>query len=225
MIDAPYSDFGFLTREIEVRIGGFDVRIAKVANPDDLMDALIAKGADHEDFKDERIPYWADLWPSAIGLSKFLVAQHIVEKGMKVLELGCGLGLPGIIAAKLGATVTLSDYLPEALDFARMNWLKNLDQPPQTVCLDWRHPDPEHQADLLIASDITYEARFFEALPNAFRVLCRPGGTVILSDPQRKVAQPFFNTLPALGFAVACLPVEIEWENTRRTIDLYKITI
>ncbi len=224
MKDAAGSGFGFPVREIELRIGDFDIRIGKVANPDDLMDALIAKGVDHEDVRDERIPYWAELWPSAFGLSQFLVTRAVVKPGMQVLELGCGLGLPGIVAAKLGARVTLSDYLPEALDFARMNWVKNLAEPPQTVCLDWRKPDPAYQSDLVVASDITYEARFFEALPNAFRTLCRPAGVVLLSDPQRSIARPFFDNLPSQGFEVAYFPVEIEWENAGRVIDLYQIT-
>ena len=218
------GNFPWPVTEIRLELDGLEIDLVKVADQDSLLDALIAKGIDHEDVRDELIPYWADLWPSALGLSRYLFRNAVVRPGQNALELGCGLGLPGIVAGKLGAArVVLSDYLPEALDFASKNWMKNLPVAAQTRLIDWRNPDPADGADLVLASDITYEARFFAALPHAFRTLCRPGGRILVSDPRRAVAQSFFAELPAHGFTVECTPVEIQWENLSRIIDIYRI--
>ena len=114
-----------------------------------MFEALVNKGSDHPDVLDERIPYWADLWASAIGLSHYLVDNQYLIKDKNVFEIGCGLGLPAIVAGKLGAAATtLSDYLQEALDFAKLNWEKNL--PLKNVefsLLDWRNI-PENLSSL-----------------------------------------------------------------------------
>lgn len=190
------------TQNITAQIAGLTVSLLQVADSGVLLDALIAKGDAHDDVRDERLPYWAELWPSAVALATHLVAHEVISPGASVTEIGCGLGLPGIVAGKLGAQVILSDYLPEALEFAAANWALNLAAAPDCRTLDWRAPDPAMAADVLLGSDITYERRFFEALPHAFRTLCKPGGTILLSDPCRKVADDFFDALPALGFMV-----------------------
>src|SRR5688500_18369347 len=79
------------------------IRLLQIKNIDVLYDKLVAKGSDHEDVRDERIPYWADLWPSAIGLCEHLVKSKIINPDITVHDMGCGLGLPGIIAGMLGA--------------------------------------------------------------------------------------------------------------------------
>lgn len=190
----------YQTEELELNIAGIFIKILQITNIDDLYEHLIAKGEDHEDVQDERIPYWAELWPAAIGLSEHLVKSDFIKPGMSVLEMGCGLGLPGIIAAKLGAKVTFTDYLEEALVFAKCNSeLNNLNEIRFDI-MDWRKPSPTLAADIILASDVTYEKRFFEYLPNAFRTLCKPGGIIIISDPSREVAKIFFDSIEKEGF-------------------------
>ena len=192
----------FKTEELELNIAGIPIRLLQVTNVDELFEQLIAKGEAHEDVQDERIPYWAELWPAAIALSEHLAQHHLIQPGTSVTEIGCGLGLSGIIAGKLGASVTLTDYLEEALAFAKRNWALNFDAETkaQFAQMDWREPNPALAADVVLASDVCYEKRFLADLPRAFRTLCKPGGRILVSDPYRSAARGFFEALEKQGF-------------------------
>ena len=192
----------FKTEELELNIAGIPIRLLQVTNVYELFEQLIAKGEAHEDVQDERIPYWAELWPAAIALSEHLAQHHLIQPGTSVTEIGCGLGLSGIIAGKLGASVTLTDYLEEALAFAKRNWALNFDAETkaQFAQMDWREPNPALAADVVLASDVCYEKRFLADLPRAFRTLCKPGGRILVSDPYRSAARGFFEALEKQGF-------------------------
>jgi predicted nicotinamide N-methyase len=213
----------FQTRPLLLDVEGLAVQLSVITNTAELIDELIAKGSEHEDVQDERIPYWADLWPSALALSRHLVRSGIVQPGMQVTEMGCGLGLPGIVAGLLGAETTLTDYLPDALRFAHRNWGQNLSRPARFELMDWRQPDPGLAADLLLASDVAYESRAFSFLPQAFRTLCRPGGTILLSEPNRAVASGFLAGLEAEGFQVASYPYKGVFEQYTYQVNVYAL--
>lgn len=191
----------FQTEELTLDIAGISIKLLQITNVDELFEALIAKGEAHADVLDERIPYWAELWPAAIALSEHLVKYNVIPTGTSVTEIGCGLGLTGIIAGKLGATITLTDYLDEALAFAKRNWALNHKSEAQFIQMDWRKPNPALAADVVLASDVCYEKRFLQDLPHAFRVLCKPGGHIFVSDPYRSAATGFFESLENQGFS------------------------
>ncbi len=193
----------YTTEVIQIDIAPYTIDIERVTNIDALFDDLIAKGAEHEDMKDERIPYWAELWPSALALSHYMVAMQLNWKEQSVLEIGCGLGLPSIVAGKLGATdVVLSDYLAEAVDFAKANWNRNILAKAEGISVDWRSPNPALAADVLIAADIAYEERTFEYLAPAFKALCKPNGVILLSEPNRALAKSFLQQIENQGFVI-----------------------
>lgn len=213
------------TRRVQVEIAGQIFHLLEVANAEVLLDELIREGEVDGVPIDEIIPYWAELWPSALGLAQFLLRNNAVHSGEQVLELGCGLGLPGIIAGKMGGRVTLSDHLAPALDFALENWKLNLpDQSVKLEVLDFRDPDPAMAADCLLASDISYDANNLPFLPRAFHQLIRPGGRVILSDPRRAVAQAFFDHLPEEHFFVQKSQEIVVFNNKSIGIDIYILT-
>src|SRR4051812_40730751 len=134
-------DFQFKTTEHDIRIRDRGYRILSVTNFDELYEQLLAKGLQHEEVADERIPYWAELWPSAVGLSEYLVANKSIIKGKTVLEIGGGLGLPALVAASLGADVTATDYLRDAVDFSQKNAALNGIGNIVFRTLDWRKPE------------------------------------------------------------------------------------
>lgn len=211
----------YQTQTDQIDLGTLTVTITHITNQDDLLNALIAKGEDHEDYQDDRLPYWADLWHSAIGLGQYLVSEQVVQPNMLVTEIGCGLGMPGIVAGMLGGQVTLTDYLPEALEFAQINWSQNNAQPAKYAVLDWRKPEPDLAADLLLASDVAYEQRAFSALTKALPLLVRPHGRIILSEPSRGVAEPFLSQLMEFpGFSAQKSLLKIHWNDFELAVNI-----
>ena len=194
----------FKTSDISLHFQDINIKLTVIENIDDLFNALIEKGETHPDYVDEKIPYWAQLWASAVAMAEYLVEnQQLITPSVKVSEIGCGLGLPSIIAGKLGADVCLTDYDKDALDFAKMNWERNLlHKKSRFELLDWRNPAPSVSADLLLASDVAYEERAFEPLLSCFKQLIKPNGTILLTEPNRAMFKPFISRLDTEGYAV-----------------------
>ncbi len=163
-----------------------------------VADALI----DEEEFDlDERLPYWAELWPSSVALARHVFEEeHLV--GKRVVELGCGVGLPSMIALARGAGITATDHYEAALDFARYNALVNLGRELRTRILDWHTPRAQGLGyfDLVLVADVLYERRNVAALTALIPTLLTPGGEVLLADPGRKHAPVFLEGMQDKGF-------------------------
>ena len=231
----------FKTEQITLDFGALIIDLTVIKNLDDLFEALVNKGKDHPDVVDERIPYWADLWASAIGLSRYLEGNQTFVVGKNVLEIGCGLGLPAIVAGKLGAGHTIAtDYLPEALDFAQLNWEQNL--PLENVkftVLDWRNipknfakrservgeEAPQYKADILLAADVAYEKRAFEPLVDAFYQLVKPSGRILIAEPNRFISKDFFESLTNQGFRVKKTTLDVERRGHVFAVNIFELVM
>jgi predicted nicotinamide N-methyase len=119
-------------------------------------DALIDEAAFA---RDEFLPYWAELWPAATALAEALPGRL---DGVRVAELGCGLGLPSLVAAARGATVTAMDWAEDAVELLRRNADRN-GLSVRAEVRDWRDPWPE-RFDLVLAADVLYEQRNVQPL-------------------------------------------------------------
>jgi len=213
--------FPYDTQLHQLQFGAIEIAVHCITNFDDLLNALIEKGEEHEDYKDERLPYWADLWHSALALAQYLAENEVIKPSMKVTEIGCGLGVPGMVAAKLGADVILTDYMQETLDFLEINWRQNFDSTLPSALLDWRKPPTHFQADLLLASDVAYEKRAFDVLPQAIKILSKPGGRIIITEPQRVMAQPFLDILEKdKAYSLSKSILEVKWNNFYKKINI-----
>lgn len=146
---------------------------------------------------DECVPYWADIWPASRMLAK--VVWRDLKPGGTALELGCGLGLPGLAALARGWRVIFSDYDATALHFAahnaRVNGLDNF----ETRQLDWRFPPADLQVPLLLGADLIYELRNIEPLVGTIRGLLSAEGECWLTDQDRVPRVVWRETLLAAG--------------------------
>lgn len=177
-----------------VEVAGARLRIAHPPSAEDLID--------EEDYaRDERLPYWADLWPSAHVLAAHLAGREVA--GRRVLELGCGVGLPSVCAARGGARVLATDWYREALAFTRRNAAANAVR-VETMLVDWRDP-PDGLAgagpfDLIVGADVLYEQRNGVALAALLTGLAHPGCEVVIADPRRPHAPELTDRLTAAGW-------------------------
>ena len=190
--------------------------ILKPANSDDLIR--------EEDFvKDERLPYWADVWPSSIILAGKLLELN--GRGKTALELGCGVGLSTLAATSAGFDVLSTDYYEDALDVTRANVFRNLATIARTRMVDWRHfPEDLGTFDLVFASDVLYEKEYAELLPVLLRRLLVPGGIALIADPGRVAAPVFVEACATHGLTIDNKETRpFEAGEIKQRIDIYEI--
>ena len=190
--------------------------ILKPANSDDLIR--------EEDFvKDERLPYWADLWPSSIILAGKLL--ELEGRGKTALELGCGVGLSTLAATSAGYDVLATDYYEDALDVTRANVFRNLGTIARTRLVDWRHlPLQLGTFDLIFASDVLYENEYAKLLPILLRGLLSAEGIALIADPGRVAAPVFVEACSVHGLAIRKKETRpFEAGEIKQKIDLYEI--
>lgn len=182
-----------------VQVADLSFRLCMIKDLDEALDHYVRTSPADTDM----IPYFTRLWESAQALAHCLVEQPALCRNKRVLELGCGLGLPAMTAAKLGAaSVTASDFHPDNeaffLNNARLNGLNDI----VYHRLDWRRPDLPLPFELVIGSDLIYEKEMIAPLASCARQLCAPGGTFVLADPGRSNLQEAASAIEQQGFSM-----------------------
>ena len=133
-------------------------------------------------------PYWSVLWRSGVALARELDGRPL--RGLRVVELGCGLAVPSIAAARAGASVLATDLDPEALEVVAQNADAN-GVHVETAAIDWAEPDElvsRAPFDLVLAADVLYERA---AVAQLLSLLPRLAPEVWLADPGRPAADAF----------------------------------
>ena len=190
--------YGITPLGVDVAIGPWTLCLATL-DDDALLDALIEDG---EESFDARNPYFGQVWPASVAL-----CEHLVERGRlaarTAIDLGCGPGLVGIVAALLGAETTLADLVPEAVELAAGNARAN-GVAVEATTLDLRAPGAlDRRFDLVLASDVLYEAPLAEDVPMAIATLLAPEGIALVADPLRPHGETFRRAARAAGLEVA----------------------
>ncbi len=169
--------------EDAVDVGGLSVRLLRPSVPEELFAVAADARGD--------APYWAELWPCARALAAHVATLDLA--GMRVLELGCGLALPALVAALRGADVLASDVSADALERAAESGRRTLGRPLQTLQADVHEPSALlecGQFDLILGADLLYDRKLAEAIggrdpadrPGSARRLRLAG----LGDPARR---------------------------------------
>jgi predicted nicotinamide N-methyase len=189
-------------RQVEkVIIDRFTFNVERPADSYALLDDPVVREA-HD--RDEYMPYWADLWPAARMLSKAVAKEDwskYPRTGDKVqaLELGCGLGIPGLTALACGLQVTFTDYDLTALTFVAANARRNKLYDFKTMPLDWRCPPTDLKVPVILGADLTYEMRNIDPLVRLIRRVLLPGGVCMLTDQDRTPAPALREALGNAG--------------------------
>ena len=198
----------FVLAEMPVELPMGRVVLEKPRNPDDLISEA--------DFaKDDRLPYWADLWPAAIVLAGFLEQRAMLERATgdaggtcgadgavapRALELGCGLGLVTIAAMHAGLDVLATDYYADSTLLTARNAMRVVGREPALRMVDWRDfPDDLGTFDVVLAADVLYEKLYAPLVAEAIRRTLAPDGVAWVSDQGRVALGLFLEEAEARG--------------------------
>lgn len=187
---------GFDVVEETVSAGPYRFALLKPRTADDLI-------SEAEYAIDERLPYWAELWPSGRVLADRLAQRRLA--GLRVVELGAGLAVPSFVVAAAGGSALATDWYEPALTFVTVNATRlELDVP--TMLVDWRDPPPalidQAPFDLVVAADVLYEPRNAEPLVALLDRLVAGDGEAVIADPRRPDARPFLEELSLSGWSI-----------------------
>ena len=173
------------TTTIPVTINGQTLRlftpasIDRFINPDDVMD---------------NFPLWAKIWEASGVLAGYLAGMP-PDPTKTMLEIGCGLGMVGIVAARAGHRITMTEINPDALNFARANALVN-DCPEIAIeRLDWNAPQLDGRYDTIVGSETVYKTEDIHGLDAMFDRYLNPGGTIVLAEGVRRTGVDFWERM------------------------------
>ncbi|HEX8104613.1 MAG TPA: methyltransferase domain-containing protein [Solirubrobacteraceae bacterium] len=177
--------------------------VLEILRPRDAEALLDEHAFEHEEF----LPYWAELWPSGAALARKVSGRAL--RGAGVLELGCGLGLPSLAAARAGGKVLATDWAPGAIDLLRENAVRNAIA-LEVARVAWDAPEALVEAApwaVVLAADVLYERRNVPLLLDLLPRLVAPGrGEIWLADPGRPPEAAFLDGAAQRGFEIASVP-------------------
>ena len=204
------------------QIAGFEAELAPLTVGDDMI--ALWRVADLERHVDRAAllraddapdpPYWAHLWSGA------LVLAAAVPRVRSALELGCGLGLPGLVAARRGARVTFLDRVPAALGFVRASAAANGLGAVDVVAADITTPALTARFDLVLAAEVLYDRPAFAPVARAVARHLAPAGRALLADAGRTDTREFYAALAAEGLRWRAVEHRVREEGLPVTVHL-----
>lgn len=240
--------FAVLTETVEV--GPLSLEFTRIEDPNRVLDEVAAEEDRLEKVKGQRVsedqlhlPYWAELWDSAMGMGQYLVKGSgfgIQVSGKtrgpasflnpeprtlnphSVLDLGCGMGLSGTVAAAVGHRVLFADLEPPALLFARLNslpWAQRV----RARRVDWRSDRLGERFDLILGADILYERKQWDHLEPFWRHHLAPAGAVLLGEPGRRTGELFVDWIREHGWRLEEFAEPVETRS--QPIRLFRLSV
>jgi predicted nicotinamide N-methyase len=188
---------GVAVQETEVDVDGIAVRLLRAAQLVDHVDAASLLGT----VDAAEPPYWMHLWPGAVALARCVAHAGRVGKETHLLEIGCGLALPSIVARRCGARVLATDREELPLHFAAASAARN-GLTLHRSRMDWRHPSVRGEFDVCLAADVAYDVSAEDFLVALVRGAVRIGGIAWFADSVNTYRSSLLDKLRAAGFAL-----------------------
>jgi len=204
-------------------IAGKKFVLEVIRSLDEAIDLLCNELSEEEQkdpFAEDLCPYFGVLWPSARALAQFIAARPELVKDKKVIELGCGLALPSLVATHLKGDVLATDFHPDVEHYVQRN-ARHSEISIKYQRLNWRESNSIGTFDVILGSDILYESKHPDEVALGLLRYSRKGSTIILSDPGRAYLQKFIESMNKLGHQEEIFFVDVEGEE--QFVVLYRI--
>ena len=205
------------TEPIELTVGSRQLTLLRVKDLQHWVDreALLRD-------ETEEPPYWAHLWTGSVTLARYL-EERVECRDLNILDLGCGLGLTGIVAALKGGQVTFADKEPEALAFATVNAQLNDCPLFEARLVDFTKDSLDQQFSLILGAEILYDRPTFPALVAFLVRHLSPNGHALLADAKRTNTDDFYRQLDQAGLVWTKEDVREREENLPLTISIVTV--
>jgi predicted nicotinamide N-methyase len=166
----------------------------------DLVCEALSPEEQRDPFAEDLCPYFGILWAAAEGLSQFIAHHPDMFKKKSVLELGCGLGYPSLVATAVDAKVLATDFHPDVETYFKRN-LRHSNLEASYQRLNWREEKGDIGLfDIVMGSDVLYESKHPQEVVQGLARFLKPKGKIILSDPGRAYLQTFVTAMKSAGF-------------------------
>jgi predicted nicotinamide N-methyase len=216
VLETSAGDFPLL--ECRLQVGGREwtvLHTGAVLTPDDEQRYFADLAG--------RLPYGVVMWPAAIALAHEIATRPDAFRGRRVLELGAGTGLPGIVAASLGGRVAQTDRQLGAMAVCRLNGERNGTTGIEYRVADWTAWDDRESYDWILGSDILYGEAMHPALGHIFETNLAPGGRVLIADPFRGVSLRVLKELETAGWRISLTKWTVGEDSTPRAIGAFEL--
>ena len=204
--------------ECRIAVGGREWAVA--------YSAAVVSQKDENRFLKEKtdwMPYGVALWPAALAMAHEIATRADEFRGRTVLELGAGTGLPGIVAAALGASVVQTDRSELITHVCRMNGERNRMTGIEYRLADWTEWDDPKRYDWMIGSDVLYADSLHDSLRRIFDENLVPGGRLLMADPYRAYSLLFMEDLERSGWKITHSRWSIGEGDSARPIAVYEL--
>lgn len=190
LIDLAVKKFGEVEFQ-EVKVGDITVQVLQIKQMQQYIDKLMDKTRAG---KKVALPLWAKIWPGSVVLG-YSLSRFPLEEGSKVLEIGGGATVNGLVAGARGFDATIVDADSDSVLFSRINVLKNgLEDKVSVVLSDFTEPVSE-KADCIVATEMLFDEVQFNLLADYIdgSLVDAESGEVFLSLDLKRVAKDFFS--------------------------------
>ncbi len=209
-----------------VRVGDQTLQIAQITNMVDYLERLSQKARNS---KNIQIPLWAKIWPASTLLA-YSVRQLPCAENASLLEIGAGMGIPGLFAAARGFQTVISDINEDALLFARINILKNgLAHRAKIQRIDFSTAPTEEKFDVLLGSEVLYIPGAAKKLVHFVKHSIKPQGMALLARDYKRHENTFFEEAPSVfdiaSKTIGCKEHAAESKGSKFLSTIYRLTL
>ena len=196
------------------------VQLTLIEDPDWFLEQLSREDKEGKLY----LPYWTYLWESSIGLARHVETIGTRLKDARILEIGCGFGLAGIVACQMGARVVFTDAEQEAVRFAQHNADQNgVEENADFVQMDWNTPCFNCKFPYILAADVIYEEHHWTPILSLLQDYLSPDGIALFSEPNRGNAIGFFKHIVDNGFTYQKSTVPVTLDRQTSQVSIYTV--